>query len=160
MGEHAASTERPMGSGSWSWRFTICTFIIIIFCLSWILFCFPLPKHIAFFPYLAAPRFRYKCSLSLCLRPSICMWLPGNITPVNRLSFPLITPPIHIVCTHIPSCNSLFVFFLSISLQARIKTAQRRVVMASLYLGTGQLEQELVRKEGFVHVCVFTSLRV
>uniref|UniRef100_A0A3Q4MHL7 CDP-diacylglycerol--glycerol-3-phosphate 3-phosphatidyltransferase n=1 Tax=Neolamprologus brichardi TaxID=32507 RepID=A0A3Q4MHL7_NEOBR len=27
---------------------------------------------------------------------------------------------------------------------ARIKTAQRRVVMASLYLGTGQLEQELV----------------
>lgn len=32
-----------------------------------------------------------------------------------------------------------------VSLQARIKTARRRVVMASLYLGTGQLEQELVR---------------
>ncbi|XP_030610965.1 CDP-diacylglycerol--glycerol-3-phosphate 3-phosphatidyltransferase, mitochondrial isoform X2 [Archocentrus centrarchus] len=30
------------------------------------------------------------------------------------------------------------------AMKARIKTAQRRVVMASLYLGTGQLEQELV----------------
>ncbi|XP_028286918.1 CDP-diacylglycerol--glycerol-3-phosphate 3-phosphatidyltransferase, mitochondrial [Parambassis ranga] len=30
------------------------------------------------------------------------------------------------------------------TMKARIKTAQRRVVMASLYLGTGQLEQELV----------------
>uniref|UniRef100_A0A8C3AV28 CDP-diacylglycerol--glycerol-3-phosphate 3-phosphatidyltransferase n=1 Tax=Cyclopterus lumpus TaxID=8103 RepID=A0A8C3AV28_CYCLU len=34
----------------------------------------------------------------------------------------------------------LFFFFF----KARIKTARRRVVMASLYLGTGQLEQELV----------------
>lgn len=40
------------------------------------------------------------------------------------------------------------------SLQARIKTAKRRVVMASLYLGTGQLEQELVRKSAFVCECV------
>ncbi|XP_076616883.1 CDP-diacylglycerol--glycerol-3-phosphate 3-phosphatidyltransferase, mitochondrial isoform X3 [Chaetodon auriga] len=30
------------------------------------------------------------------------------------------------------------------AMKARIKTAKRRVVMASLYLGTGQLEQELV----------------
>ncbi|XP_047233745.1 CDP-diacylglycerol--glycerol-3-phosphate 3-phosphatidyltransferase, mitochondrial isoform X2 [Girardinichthys multiradiatus] len=30
------------------------------------------------------------------------------------------------------------------AMKARIRTAQRRVVMASLYLGTGQLEQELV----------------
>ncbi|XP_062270024.1 CDP-diacylglycerol--glycerol-3-phosphate 3-phosphatidyltransferase, mitochondrial [Platichthys flesus] len=30
------------------------------------------------------------------------------------------------------------------TMKARIKTAKRRVVMASLYLGTGQLEQELV----------------
>ncbi|XP_068438681.1 CDP-diacylglycerol--glycerol-3-phosphate 3-phosphatidyltransferase, mitochondrial [Clinocottus analis] len=30
------------------------------------------------------------------------------------------------------------------TMKARIKTARRRVVMASLYLGTGQLEQELV----------------
>ncbi|XP_035814049.1 CDP-diacylglycerol--glycerol-3-phosphate 3-phosphatidyltransferase, mitochondrial isoform X2 [Amphiprion ocellaris] len=30
------------------------------------------------------------------------------------------------------------------TMKARIRTAQRRVVMASLYLGTGQLEQELV----------------
>uniref|UniRef100_A0A673BTK4 CDP-diacylglycerol--glycerol-3-phosphate 3-phosphatidyltransferase n=1 Tax=Sphaeramia orbicularis TaxID=375764 RepID=A0A673BTK4_9TELE len=37
-------------------------------------------------------------------------------------------------------CHVCFCF----SRQARIKTAKRRVVMASLYLGTGQLEQELV----------------
>uniref|UniRef100_A0A3Q4GTR2 CDP-diacylglycerol--glycerol-3-phosphate 3-phosphatidyltransferase n=1 Tax=Neolamprologus brichardi TaxID=32507 RepID=A0A3Q4GTR2_NEOBR len=40
--------------------------------------------------------------------------------------------------------SSLTVRRLFSSLVARIKTAQRRVVMASLYLGTGQLEQELV----------------
>lgn len=32
--------------------------------------------------------------------------------------------------------------------QGQIKTAKRRVVMASLYLGTGPLEQELVRLRG------------
>ena len=31
------------------------------------------------------------------------------------------------------------------SLQGQIKVAKRRVVMASLYLGIGPLEQELVR---------------
>lgn len=41
-----------------------------------------------------------------------------------------------------------FVFHLNriidLFIQARIKTAKRRVVMASLYLGTGPLEQDLV----------------
>lgn len=48
-------------------------------------------------------------------------------------------PDTHI---HFDSLLCLFLF----SPQARIKTAKRRVVMASLYLGTGRLEQELVRK--------------
>ena len=40
------------------------------------------------------------------------------------------------------------------SIQARIKTAKRRVVMASLYLGTGPLEQDLVGPRVCVCVCV------
>ncbi|KAG7227713.1 hypothetical protein INR49_029475 [Caranx melampygus] len=35
------------------------------------------------------------------------------------------------------------------AMKARIKTAKRRVVMASLYLGTGQLEQELHQRENY-----------
>jgi len=38
-----------------------------------------------------------------------------------------------------------FIFCYS---QVQIKTAKQRVVMASLYLGTGLLEQELVSMEG------------
>lgn len=38
-------------------------------------------------------------------------------------------------------------FELSFLFQGQIKVAKRRVVMASLYLGTGPLEQELVRFE-------------
>lgn len=41
-------------------------------------------------------------------------------------------------------CNVELLFLF----QGQIKTAKRRVVMASLYLGTGPLEQELVRLRG------------
>lgn len=39
-------------------------------------------------------------------------------------------------------------FEWSLLFQGQIKAAKRRVVMASLYLGTGPLEQELVRFTG------------
>lgn len=39
-------------------------------------------------------------------------------------------------------------FELFLLFQGQIKVAKRRVVMASLYLGTGPLEQELVRFKG------------
>lgn len=42
----------------------------------------------------------------------------------------------------------LGIFELSLLFQGQIKVAKRRVVMASLYLGTGPLEQELVRFKG------------
>lgn len=65
------------------------------------------------------------------------------------------------ICDHIQlrivhvQSHSLLSFCLLFSLQERIKTAKRRVVIASLYLGTGQLEQELVRKVVFVYVCPY-----
>lgn len=43
-------------------------------------------------------------------------------------------------------CEIELVFCCS---QVQIKAAKQRVVMASLYLGTGLLEQELVSVEGF-----------
>uniref|UniRef100_A0A3Q3IQT4 CDP-diacylglycerol--glycerol-3-phosphate 3-phosphatidyltransferase n=1 Tax=Monopterus albus TaxID=43700 RepID=A0A3Q3IQT4_MONAL len=51
-------------------------------------------------------------------------------------------PAFRVPGTHIHILNSPEQFYKA--MKARIKTAKRRVVMASLYLGTGQLEQELV----------------
>lgn len=41
--------------------------------------------------------------------------------------------------------NDKFEFWIFLLSQGQIRVAKRRVVMASLYLGTGPLEQELVR---------------
>ena len=57
-----------------------------------------------------------------------------------KITFLGVTPPC--LCPVIPDLNCNFLVFFSV--QARIKTAKRRVVMASLYLGTGPLEQDLV----------------
>ncbi|XP_070708091.1 CDP-diacylglycerol--glycerol-3-phosphate 3-phosphatidyltransferase, mitochondrial isoform X2 [Pempheris klunzingeri] len=51
-------------------------------------------------------------------------------------------PAFRVPGTHIHILTSPDQFYQA--MKARIKTAKRRVVMASLYLGTGQLEQELV----------------
>ncbi|KAI4807773.1 hypothetical protein KUCAC02_027559 [Chaenocephalus aceratus] len=51
-------------------------------------------------------------------------------------------PAFRVPGTHIHILTSPDQFYQT--MKARIKTAKRRVVMASLYLGTGQLEQELV----------------
>ncbi|TNN68453.1 CDP-diacylglycerol--glycerol-3-phosphate 3-phosphatidyltransferase, mitochondrial [Liparis tanakae] len=51
-------------------------------------------------------------------------------------------PAFRVPGTHIHILTSPDQFYQT--MKARIKTARRRVVMASLYLGTGQLEQELV----------------
>ncbi|XP_029977817.1 CDP-diacylglycerol--glycerol-3-phosphate 3-phosphatidyltransferase, mitochondrial isoform X1 [Sphaeramia orbicularis] len=51
-------------------------------------------------------------------------------------------PVFRVPGTHIHILTSPDQFYQA--MKARIKTAKRRVVMASLYLGTGQLEQELV----------------
>uniref|UniRef100_A0A3Q3NJC1 CDP-diacylglycerol--glycerol-3-phosphate 3-phosphatidyltransferase n=1 Tax=Labrus bergylta TaxID=56723 RepID=A0A3Q3NJC1_9LABR len=51
-------------------------------------------------------------------------------------------PAFRVPGTHIHVLTSPDQFYQT--MKARIKTAKRRVVMASLYLGTGQLEQELV----------------
>uniref|UniRef100_A0A8C5DLF2 CDP-diacylglycerol--glycerol-3-phosphate 3-phosphatidyltransferase n=1 Tax=Gouania willdenowi TaxID=441366 RepID=A0A8C5DLF2_GOUWI len=51
-------------------------------------------------------------------------------------------PAFRVPGTHVHILTSPDQFYQT--MKARIKTAQRRVVMASLYLGTGQLEQELV----------------
>ncbi|XP_010795214.1 CDP-diacylglycerol--glycerol-3-phosphate 3-phosphatidyltransferase, mitochondrial, partial [Notothenia coriiceps] len=51
-------------------------------------------------------------------------------------------PAFRVPGTHIHILTSPDQFYKT--MKARIKTAKRRVVMASLYLGTGQLEQELV----------------
>ncbi|CAJ1080015.1 CDP-diacylglycerol--glycerol-3-phosphate 3-phosphatidyltransferase%2C mitochondrial [Xyrichtys novacula] len=51
-------------------------------------------------------------------------------------------PAFRVPGTHIHILSSPDQFYQT--MKARIKTAKRRVVMASLYLGTGQLEQELV----------------
>ncbi|XP_034414486.1 LOW QUALITY PROTEIN: CDP-diacylglycerol--glycerol-3-phosphate 3-phosphatidyltransferase, mitochondrial [Cyclopterus lumpus] len=51
-------------------------------------------------------------------------------------------PAFRVPGTHIHILTSPDQFYHT--MKARIKTARRRVVMASLYLGTGQLEQELV----------------
>ncbi|XP_030256313.1 CDP-diacylglycerol--glycerol-3-phosphate 3-phosphatidyltransferase, mitochondrial isoform X1 [Sparus aurata] len=51
-------------------------------------------------------------------------------------------PAFRVPGTHIHVLTSPDQFYQA--MKARIKTAKRRVVMASLYLGTGQLEQELV----------------
>ncbi|XP_029312540.1 LOW QUALITY PROTEIN: CDP-diacylglycerol--glycerol-3-phosphate 3-phosphatidyltransferase, mitochondrial [Cottoperca gobio] len=51
-------------------------------------------------------------------------------------------PAFRVPGNHIHILSSPDQFYQTI--KARIKTAKRRVVMASLYLGTGQLEQELV----------------
>ncbi|CAL8303158.1 unnamed protein product [Lota lota] len=51
-------------------------------------------------------------------------------------------PAFRVPGTHIHMLSSPSQFYQAI--KSRIKTAKRRVVMASLYLGTGQLEQELV----------------
>lgn len=73
--------------------------------------------------------------VSVCI--CVCCW-QWNLLSANSLLFPNIRRANALVLCH----DSLF--YCS-PLQARIKTAKRRVVMASLYLGTGQLEQELVR---------------
>ncbi|KAJ3607944.1 hypothetical protein NHX12_024995 [Muraenolepis orangiensis] len=52
------------------------------------------------------------------------------------------TPAFRVPGTHIHMLSSPSQFYQTI--KSRIKTAKRRVVMASLYLGTGPLEQELV----------------
>uniref|UniRef100_A0A671X889 CDP-diacylglycerol--glycerol-3-phosphate 3-phosphatidyltransferase n=1 Tax=Sparus aurata TaxID=8175 RepID=A0A671X889_SPAAU len=69
-----------------------------------------------------------KCTL--CLQ-FIISWYQTFVTRCQ-------TPTYARTIIHCCVCLCLFL------LQARIKTAKRRVVMASLYLGTGQLEQELV----------------
>lgn len=51
-------------------------------------------------------------------------------------------PAFRVPGTHIHILTSPDQFYQT--MKARIRTAQKRVVMASLYLGTGQLEQELV----------------
>uniref|UniRef100_A0A3B3ZGI9 CDP-diacylglycerol--glycerol-3-phosphate 3-phosphatidyltransferase n=1 Tax=Periophthalmus magnuspinnatus TaxID=409849 RepID=A0A3B3ZGI9_9GOBI len=51
-------------------------------------------------------------------------------------------PAFRVPGTHVHVLTSPDQFYQT--MKARIRTAQRRVVMASLYLGTGQLEQELV----------------
>ncbi|XP_032359080.1 CDP-diacylglycerol--glycerol-3-phosphate 3-phosphatidyltransferase, mitochondrial [Etheostoma spectabile] len=51
-------------------------------------------------------------------------------------------PAFRVPGTHIHILTSPDQFYQT--MKARIKTAKRRVVMASLYLGTGQMEQELV----------------
>ncbi|XP_034427181.1 CDP-diacylglycerol--glycerol-3-phosphate 3-phosphatidyltransferase, mitochondrial [Hippoglossus hippoglossus] len=51
-------------------------------------------------------------------------------------------PAFRVPGTHIHILRSPDQFYQT--MKARIKTAKRRVVMASLYLGTGQLEQEMV----------------
>lgn len=60
-------------------------------------------------------------------------------------------PAFRVPGTHIHILTSPDQFYQT--MKARIKTAKRRVVMASLYLGTGQLEQELVdcMKEALQH---------
>lgn len=75
-----------------------------------------------------------KCTL--CLQ-FIISWYQTFVTRCQ-------TPTYARTIIHCCVCLCLFL------LQVRIKTAKRRVVMASLYLGTGQLEQELVRNVLFV----------
>lgn len=73
--------------------------------------------------------------------PSFCC-LSGQQCACDWLTF---FWKLHIFLLHYThKLHSQSLFMIS-PVKARIKTAQRRVVMASLYLGTGQLEQELVR---------------
>lgn len=52
------------------------------------------------------------------------------------------------ICLQVDYENNECNVELLLLFQGQIKTAKRRVVMASLYLGTGPLEQELVRLRG------------